>query len=101
VINKKAVNIIYIPLSSGSEARDIVPHSITDNGLRWHIRAFGRKIQSFRDFVLTRISKVTIKNSEVIECESKLEELQWMRMMLLELVPQPKNIQHPTALWHG
>ena len=98
VINQKAVNIIYTSLSSGSGARDIVPHSIVDNGLRWHVRAFDRKTQSFRDFVLTRITKVTIKNSEFIECESKLEDHHWMRMMPLELVPHPNNIQHPTAI---
>ena len=59
ILNEKAVSIIYTSLSSGSSAREIVPHAIVDNGLRWHVRAFDRKSQSFRDFVLTRISKVT------------------------------------------
>ena len=98
VINKKPTSIIYTSLSSGSAAREIVPHSIVDNGLRWHVRAFDRKTNSFRDFVLTRVTKVTIKNTEISACEEKLEDHQWMRMMPLELVPHPKNVQHPTAI---
>ncbi len=54
IFQQKAVSIIYTSLSSGSAAREIVPHSIVDNGLRWHVRAFDRKSQQFRDFVLTK-----------------------------------------------
>ena len=60
IINAKPVSVIYTSLSSGSAARELVPHSIVDNGLRWHVRAYDRKSKSFRDFVLTRITKVTI-----------------------------------------
>tara|TARA_R110001583_G_scaffold173897_2_gene328022 strand:+ start:15188 stop:16072 length:885 start_codon:yes stop_codon:yes gene_type:complete len=98
ILNKKAVNVIYTSLSSGSAARDLVPHSIIDNGLRWHVRAFDRKSNSFRDFVLTRISKVTIKDEVPQSHEDKLEDNQWMRMMPLQLVPHPNNIEHPTAI---
>ncbi len=98
ILNNKAVNVIYTSLSNGSTARDLVPHSIIDNGLRWHVRAFDRKSKSFRDFVLTRIGKVTIKAEAPESHEEKLEDHQWMRMMPLQLVPHPKNIQHPTAI---
>ena len=98
ILNNKAVSIIYTSLSSGSAARELVPHSIIDNGLRWHIRAFDRKSNSFRDFVLTRISKVTIKDDVPQSHEDKLEDHQWMRMMPLQLVPHPNNIKHATAI---
>ncbi len=98
VINKKPVSIIYTSLSRGSAAREIVPHSIVDNGLRWHVRAFDRKTDSFRDFVLTRITKVTIKNTELVAGESQSEDHQWMRMMPLQIVPHPNNVKHPTAI---
>ncbi|AWB57842.1 WYL domain-containing protein [Colwellia sp. Arc7-D] len=98
IINHKAVSIIYTSLSSGSAARELVAHSIVDNGLRWHVRAYDRKSNSFRDFVITRISKVTILSQNVSTNEDKLEDHQWMRMMPLELVPHPKNIKHPTAI---
>jgi len=98
IINKKPVSIIYTSLSSGSAAREIVPHRIVDNGLRWHVRGFDRKSNSFRDFVLTRISKVTIKQQLIESYEDKLEDHQWMRMMPLQLVAHPKNVKYPTAI---
>ncbi|MDU0355778.1 WYL domain-containing protein [Paraglaciecola aquimarina] len=98
IINEKPVSVIYTSLSSGSGAREMVPHSIVDNGLRWHLRAFDRKSSSFRDFVLTRITKVTIKESPIDAGEGKIEDHQWTRMMPLQLVPHPHNVNHPTAI---
>ena len=34
MINGKTVSVIYTSLSSGSSARELVPHTIVDNGLR-------------------------------------------------------------------
>ncbi|MCY7296441.1 WYL domain-containing protein [Alteromonas sp. a30] len=99
IINQKPVNLIYTSLSSGSGAREFIPHSIIDNGLRWHVRGFDRKSQSFRDFVLTRISRVTVKyEQEVQPQERQQEDHQWTRIMPLQLVPHPKNIHFPTAI---
>ena len=98
VLNQKAVNIIYTSLRSGSGTRDIVPLSIVDNDRRWYVRAYACKSKSFRDFVLTRITKVTIKDSIVQGEEGKLRIRQWMRMMPLQLVPHPHNVNHPTAI---
>lgn len=98
IFQNKAVNIIYTSLSSGSGSRDIVPHSIVDNGLRWHVRAYCRKSKEFRDFVLTRITKATVKSGISKEEESKEHDKDWNTFISLELVPHPKNIQHPTAI---
>jgi len=98
VLNKKAVSIIYTSLSSGSKAREIIPHTIVDNGLRWHVRAFDRKTNSFRDFVITRISKVTLLDSNVEEFETEIEDNQWMRKMDLHIVPHPENVNYPQAI---
>ncbi|WP_281546840.1 WYL domain-containing protein [Pseudoalteromonas sp. PAR1] len=98
IFQNKAVNIIYTSLSSGSEARDIVPHSIVDNGLRWHVRAYCRKSEEFRDFVLTRITKASIKSGLSKEYEHKEHDKEWNTFISLELVPHPRNIEHPTAI---
>ncbi|MDN3436373.1 WYL domain-containing protein [Pseudoalteromonas sp. APC 3356] len=98
IFQNKAVNIIYTSLSSGSGARDIVPHSIVDNGLRWHVRAYCRKSKEFRDFVLTRITKATVMAGLSKEHESKEHDKEWNTFISLELVPHPKNIKHPTAI---
>jgi predicted DNA-binding transcriptional regulator YafY len=102
ILNKKAVSVIYTSLSSGKASRDLVPHSIVDNGLRWHVRAFDRKSSSFRDFVLTRISKVKLLDDTDDKApeqhKGKLEDHQWQKMMPLQLVPHPNNVQFPTAI---
>lgn len=98
IMNNNAVSVIYTSLSSGSNARELVPHSIVDNGLRWHLRAFDRKTKSFRDFVLTRITKVTIIKQQLLPEEDKLEDHQWMRMVPLQIIPHPNNVEHPIAI---
>lgn len=98
IINHKPISVIYTSLSSGSGGRELVPHSIVDNGLRWHLRAYDRKSKSFRDFVLTRITKVTIQTQTPSPEEDKLEDHQWMRMVPLQLIPHPNNVKHPTAI---
>ena len=98
IINHKPISVIYTSLSSGLGARELVPHSIVDNGLRWHLRAYDRKSKSFRDFVLTRITKVTILAQTPSPEEDKLEDHQWMRMVPLQIIPHPNNVKHPTAI---
>ncbi len=98
IVNHKPINVIYTSLTSGSGARELVPHSIVDNGLRWHVRAYDRKSKSFRDFVLTRITKVTILKQTRLPEEDKLEDHQWMRMVPLHVIPHPNNVEHPTAI---
>ena len=98
ILNKKAVSIIYTSLSLGSKAREIIPHTIVDNGLRWHVRAFDRKTNSFLDFVITRISKVTLLDSAIDEFEKEIEDNQWVRKMDLHLVPHPINVEYPQAI---
>lgn len=98
IINQKPISVIYTSLTSGSGARELVPHSIVDNGLRWHLRAYDRKTKSFRDFVLTRITKVTILAQTPDSDEGKLEDHQWMRIVPLQIIPHPNNVEHPTAI---
>lgn len=98
ILKQKPISIIYTSLSSGSKAREIVPHTIVDNGLRWHVRAYDKKTESFRDFVLTRISKATIKDTPIESHEEEINDHQWVRMIDLQIVPHPNNIKEPTAI---
>lgn len=98
MLNGNVVNIIYTSISSGSASREIVPHSIVDNGLRWHVRAYDRKTKSFRDFVLTRISKVSKHSNAVLQHETKDADSSWQAFVRLEIVPHPNNIKHSTAI---
>ena len=94
----KALSITYVSLSSGETTREIVPHTLVDNGLRWHVRGFDRKHGEFRDFVLTRIKvAVVLEDSTLSEAELETQDRQWNRFVELELVPHPR-IEHSEAI---
>nr|WP_172591163.1 WYL domain-containing protein [Shewanella xiamenensis] len=99
----KALSITYVSLSSGETTREIVPHTLVDNGLRWHVRGFDRKHNEFRDFVLTRIKAAvvledsTLSLSVIKESELETQDRQWNRFVELELVPHPR-IEHCEAI---
>lgn len=80
----------YYSISSGRTDREIVPFALLDNGSRWHVRAFDRKSQEFRDFVITRIKNpVVMKGALVQPHERSDQDIQWTRIVELELVPHP------------
>ena len=84
------LKIEYHSISSGRTDREIVPFALIDNGLRWHVRAFDRKTQEFRDFVITRIKHpAVLKGATVEPHESSDQDIQWTRIVELELVPHP------------
>ncbi|QOL25456.1 WYL domain-containing protein [Thalassotalea sp. LPB0316] len=94
----KALRITYVSLSSGETTREIVPHTLVDNGLRWHVRGYDRKHNEFRDFVLTRIkAAVVLEDSRLSETELETQDRQWNRFVELELVPHPR-IEHSEAI---
>jgi len=82
--------IEYQSISNGHTEREIVPFALIDNGLRWHVRAFDRKSQEFRDFVITRIKHPRVlRSSAIAPHESNDQDIQWNRIVELELVPHP------------
>lgn len=86
------LGIEYHSISSGRTKREIVPFALIDNGLRWHVRAFDRKSQEFRDFVITRIGHPTVlKGQPVASHETSDQDIQWTRIVELELVPHPNQ----------
>ncbi|MEL4247434.1 WYL domain-containing protein [Shewanella xiamenensis] len=94
----KALSITYVSLSSGETTREIIPHTLVDNGLRWHVRGFDRKHSEFRDFVLTRIkAAVVLEDSTLSEAELETQDRQWNRFVELELVPHPR-LEHSEAI---
>ncbi len=84
------IRVEYHSISSGQTERQIVPFALIDNGLRWHVRAFDRKSQEFRDFVITRIKRpVLLREEEVQAHERGDQDIQWTRIVELELIPHP------------
>lgn len=89
---RKPVHIRYCSIESGFSERVLVPLALVDSGLRWHIRAFDRKHQQFRDFVITRIESAEIvEDGSVSKNECLDVDIQWTRIVELKLVPHPDH----------
>lgn len=88
----KAVRLGYTSVDSGWTERELVPLALVNIGTRWHVRAFDRKSEEFRDFVFTRMEKPTVlEDSPVLGNETSDKDDQWNRIIELELVPHPKH----------
>lgn len=92
------LQIDYRSLSSGVTQREIVPHALVDNGLRWHVRAYDRLRDKFSDFVINRISDVCpLVDAKFGSKETKDADIQWNRIVEMHLVPHPK-LTHPETI---
>ncbi len=53
----RALALRYQSMSRPSALQRVIePHALAHDGFRWHVRAFDRETESFRDFVLGRLS---------------------------------------------
>lgn len=87
---KRPLAIRYHSMSSGESERVILPFALVDTGLRWHVRAFDRKTGEFRDFVVTRIEAPMLLDEEPKTNELPDKDIQWTRIVELDLVPHPR-----------
>lgn len=100
IYNQQPISINYRSLSSGITQREIVPHTLIDNGLRWHARGFDRYRNQFVDFVINRIEAPSLINGSPIQSgERKESDQQWQRWVELHLVPHPALL-HPETIEH-
>lgn len=95
--HKRVVRIQYRSIKSGLSSREIVPFALVDNGLRWHVRAYDRNRETFIDFVITRIGDAEIIDSDPQEHEMRDADIQWNRIVEMELVAHPK-LPHPETI---
>lgn len=96
------LKLSYHSIKTGLVEREIVPHALVDSGLRWHVRAFDRSKDEFRDLVLTRMENLTeFQAGSVLAAaqanERQSADAQWQRMLELNLVPHPA-CRHPTSI---
>lgn len=91
--------LTYLSMKKGSSPRVIVPHSLVDSGLRWHVRGFDRTKGHFRDLVLTRMEDVRA----LVECSPPMQQeligadTHWNRIFTLTLIPHPSR-PHPEVI---
>lgn len=89
IASKKQIRVEYLSLTSGPSVKIVSPLALADTGQRWHLRAYDADKSRFADFSITRI--VDAKALDVdIPIDQRLEsDIQWMRVVRLELVPHP------------
>ena len=102
ISQQQAVRMTYQSLSSGASERVVVPHSIVNNGQRWHMRGYCRKRGAFRDFVCNRITSAhicekPIDKADIAEHERQTSDAEWNEQLTLELIPHPCH-SHPEAI---
>jgi hypothetical protein len=86
-----ALRVAYTSNTSGASEREIVPFAFVDNGLRWHVRAYDRKSNMFKDFMLSRMAKTELLEDSPARAEETPEhDIQWSRLIELELMVHPK-----------
>lgn len=91
---KLCVDAEYLSLSSGNSIRKLSPIALVNDGQRWHARCYDHAHQDFRDFLLTRFSKVHTRDRSSI---SIADDNDWRQDVVLELVPHPKAT-HPETI---
>jgi hypothetical protein len=93
-----ALVIDYHSVSSGPTQREIAPFALIDTGLRWHVRAFDRRSGEFRDFVISRIQNPSLLAAGELQAHERPDQdIQWTRIVELELVPHPGQPQPAIA----
>jgi hypothetical protein len=89
---KRAVKLQYTSVKSGRTEKTIVPIALVNTGIRWHVRAYDRKREEFRDYVINRIeAPVVLEDSPARKGETAQDDEQWSRVITLELVPHPNH----------
>lgn len=84
-----SVDVEYVSLSNPDyEGRKIVPHSFVNTGLRWHLRAWCEKSQSYRDFVLSRFRGTPALESKSENTADKDDA--WNTKVTIILQPDPR-----------
>lgn len=83
------LDIEYLSLSSGDmEGRIISPHTLVNDGIRWHVRAYCEKNRQYRDFVLSRFNADPVFE----ECAkfTREHDTDWNTWLTILLVPDPR-----------
>ena len=67
--------------------RVISPHRVVYSGFRWHIRAFCHLRQSYRDFVISRIKAIPMRNDQSYVSDE--QDHLWHEEIEVSLIPNP------------
>lgn len=82
---QQSIKVNYRSLTNARN-RVICPHSLANDGYRWHVRAWCTEREEYRDYVLGRI--LSVFRPEPYEIQLP-EDVEWESFTKLVLVPHP------------
>jgi len=97
IAGRRQVKVNDLSLTSGASTKTLCTLALADTGLRWHLRAYDPERVRFADFALPRIVKAKAIDQPIPVEEQIESDLQWERLVHIELVPHP-GIAHPKAI---
>lgn len=89
---RQAISARYVSFQRpGERQRTLSPHALVFDGFRWHVRAHDAGDDSFKDFVIARLSRVTPDGAWQ---RHPAEDAAWNRLVTLEIAPHPRLDPH-------
>jgi hypothetical protein len=83
---KRCVNVAYQGMNHPEPTvRDLSPHALAFDGMRWHTRAYCFKRERHQDFVLGRMLHLTLGEARA----APVPDEEWNRSLVLVLAPNP------------
>ena len=71
--------------------RTLSPHALAYDGFRWHVRAYCHRREDFRDFVIARLSELTLEEpSDILVAD----DVSWNTVVTMVLAAHPKLSAH-------
>jgi hypothetical protein len=83
---KRTLTVFYQGMNRTEPVeRELSPHALAFDGMRWHARAYCHLRGKYQDFVLGRMLRVTLGPPRTVE----LPDVEWDRTLTLVLAPNP------------
>jgi predicted DNA-binding transcriptional regulator YafY len=85
---RKALKVTYRSWNHPEGTQRVIhPHSLAFSNIRWHVRAFDEKTNSFRDFHLGRVADY--QTAPVTNFKDATHDQKWNTFVTLVLIPNP------------
>ena len=85
--DRQAIGARYVSFQRPGERRRVLsPHALVFDGFRWHVRAHDAGDDTFKDFVIARLSRVAPAGAWQ---RLPAEDAAWNRLVTLEIAPHP------------
>ncbi|GAB5990902.1 WYL domain-containing protein [Aeromonas enteropelogenes] len=91
------VDVDYVSLSSEEQSgRNIVPHTLVYDGIRWHVRAYCEKKGEYLDFVMSRFRG----EPDLLDASphGRERDLEWNTQVSAVVIPNPNLSQGQQAI---